>query len=84
MATTHTHHAVPTKSGEIHEARYNENIAAGGISYYTPAQAPPAGAAINPETAPKVFQPLRIRGMTMQNRVMVSCPSLTAHLTETL
>lgn len=41
------------------------------VSYYTPAQIPPAGAALEPETAPKLFQPVTFRGMTLQNRIMV-------------
>ncbi|KAJ5621494.1 hypothetical protein N7528_006277 [Penicillium herquei] len=54
---------VPTKPAE-------------GISYYTPAQDPPAGTARNPQTSgkaiPKLFQPLTIRGMTFQNRLGVA------------
>lgn len=48
-----------------------------GISYFTPAQEPPAGTAANPQTngqpIPKLFQPLTIRGVTFQNRIGVSC-----------
>ncbi|OGM40495.1 NADH-dependent flavin oxidoreductase [Aspergillus bombycis] len=51
---------VPTKPAE-------------GISYFTPAQAPPAGTARNPQTSgrpiPKLFQPLTVRGLTFQNRL---------------
>lgn len=47
-----------------------------GISYFTPAQSPPAGTARNPQTSgkpiPKIFQPLTIRGQTFQNRLGVS------------
>ena len=47
-----------------------------GISYFTPAQSPPAGTARNPQTngkpIPKLFQPLTIRGQTFQNRLGVS------------
>ncbi|KAJ6014748.1 hypothetical protein N7540_009339 [Penicillium herquei] len=54
---------VPTKPAE-------------GISYFTPAQEPPAGTARNPQTSgksiPKLFQPLTIRGMTFQNRLGVA------------
>lgn len=46
-----------------------------GISYFTPAQNPPAGTARNPQTSgkpiPKLFQPLTIRGQTFQNRLGV-------------
>jgi hypothetical protein len=49
--------------------------AAEGISYFTPAQSPPAGTARSPQTSgkaiPKLFQPLTIRGQTFQNRLGV-------------
>lgn len=51
------------------------NVAAGGISYYTPAQNPPSGTAIqnNPvDSIPKLFQPLTIRGLTFQNRLFLA------------
>ncbi|PYH90483.1 NADH-dependent flavin oxidoreductase [Aspergillus ellipticus CBS 707.79] len=44
-----------------------------GVSFYTPAQFPPAGTARNPQTSgrpiPKLFQPLTIRRQTFQNRL---------------
>lgn len=44
-----------------------------GLSYFTPAQNPPAGTAQDPQTSgkpvPKLFQPLTIRGVTFQNRL---------------
>lgn len=47
-----------------------------GISYFTPAQNPPAGTARDPQTdgkpIPKLFQPLTIRGQTFKNRLGVS------------
>ncbi|KAL4773309.1 FMN-linked oxidoreductase [Aspergillus nidulans var. acristatus] len=50
--------------------------AAEGISYFTPAQSPPAGTARNPQTSgkpiPKLFQPLTIRGQKFQNRLGVA------------
>lgn len=53
------------------------NPAAFGISYYTPAQIPAAGTAINPQpkgnSIPLLFQPLKIRGVEFQNRIFVSC-----------
>lgn len=53
---------------------YNE--AAEGVPFYTPAQKPPAGTAVKPQPdnkpIPKLFTPLKIRGMEMQNRIMVS------------
>ncbi|KAL4886792.1 NADH-dependent flavin oxidoreductase [Aspergillus karnatakaensis] len=49
------------------------NKPAPGISFFTPAQHPPAGAARNPQSSgkpiPKLFQPLTIRGLTFQNRL---------------
>ncbi|KAL8799603.1 MAG: hypothetical protein Q9182_005779 [Xanthomendoza sp. 2 TL-2023] len=57
----------------------NQNIineSAPGVSYYTPAQKPPAGTASDPQPdgshPPKLFQPLNIRGITLQNRIMLS------------
>lgn len=45
------------------------------IPYFTPLQDPPAGTAFDPQESgkpiPKLFQPLKLRGMTMQNRIMV-------------
>ena len=49
------------------------NPAAEGISYYTPAQVPVAGSALS-ENPPAVFTPIKIRGMTIQNRVVVRKP----------
>ncbi|XHG07128.1 hypothetical protein AWENTII_010287 [Aspergillus wentii] len=44
-----------------------------GVSFFTPAQSPPAGTARNPQTSgkaiPKLFQPLTVRGQTFQNRL---------------
>ena len=46
------------------------------VSYFTPAQTPPAGTAYDPQpdgsAIPKLFQPLKLRGLTLQNRIMVS------------
>ncbi|KAL4952899.1 NADH-dependent flavin oxidoreductase [Aspergillus filifer] len=46
---------------------------AAGVSFYTPAQQPPAGTARNPQSSgkpiPKLFQPLTIRGQTFHNRL---------------
>ena len=57
------------------------NPAAKGISYYTPAQIPAAGTAIDPQpeckSIPKLFQPLKIRGVEFQNRIFVSIPPHT-------
>lgn len=52
-----------------------ENEASSGISYFTPAQNPPSGTASDPQPdgkpPPKLFQPLKLRGLTMQNRITV-------------
>ncbi|KAI1109271.1 hypothetical protein F5Y14DRAFT_444795 [Nemania sp. NC0429] len=48
------------------------NVAAEGIPYFTPAQETPAGAFIGDGTAPKLFSPLKIRGVTFQNRVFLA------------
>lgn len=52
-----------------------DNKAAEGISYYTPAQLTPAGTAANPQSdgsaPPKLFQPLKLRGVTFHNRIGV-------------
>jgi len=46
------------------------------VSYFTPAQNPPAGTALDPQTSgktvPKLFTPLELRGVTLQNRIMLS------------
>ncbi|KAI6087098.1 FMN-linked oxidoreductase [Hypoxylon rubiginosum] len=48
------------------------NKGAPNAAFYTPVQDPPAGTALDPATAPTLFQPLSIRGMTLQNRFVVS------------
>ncbi|KAK8182616.1 NADH-dependent flavin oxidoreductase [Phyllosticta citribraziliensis] len=49
------------------------NRAAEGVPYFTPAQNPPSGTAWEPQSGgkpiPKLFQPLKIRGITLQNRI---------------
>ncbi|KAI1180604.1 NADPH dehydrogenase [Nemania sp. FL0916] len=49
-----------------------ENKAAPGVPFYTPAQEPAAASALQPATAPTLFQPLKIRNMTLQNRIAVA------------
>lgn len=50
-------------------------VAALGVSFFTPAQDPPAGTAVVPQSdgknIPSVFQPITIRGVTFQNRIFV-------------
>ncbi|KAF2009549.1 FMN-linked oxidoreductase [Aaosphaeria arxii CBS 175.79] len=52
------------------------NEAAPGISYFTPAQQIPAGTALSnkdgSEKIPKIFNPLKLRGLNLQNRIAVS------------
>ncbi|THW00103.1 NADH:flavin oxidoreductase/NADH oxidase [Aureobasidium pullulans] len=51
------------------------NRAAPGAPYFTPLQSPPAGAAFVREdgkTVPKLFQPLKLRGLTLPNRIFLS------------
>ncbi|KAI1193532.1 hypothetical protein F5X97DRAFT_34535 [Nemania serpens] len=48
------------------------NVAAKGVPYFTPAQEPPAGAFIGEDTSPKLFTPLKIRGVTLQNRLLLA------------
>ncbi|KAI4870433.1 NADPH dehydrogenase [Hypoxylon rubiginosum] len=48
------------------------NKGAPNVPFYTPVQDPPAGTALDPATAPTLFQPLKIRGMQLQNRFAVS------------
>ncbi|KAL7905147.1 hypothetical protein GGI35DRAFT_489352 [Trichoderma velutinum] len=48
-----------------------DNIAAAGISYYTPAQYPPAGTSVD-DGITKLFTPLTIRGVTFQNRLFLA------------
>ncbi|KAG6908055.1 hypothetical protein DXG01_006361 [Tephrocybe rancida] len=54
----------------------NLNVPAPNIAYFTPAQTPPAGTAVIPQSSgkavPKLFQPLKIRGLELQNRIMLS------------
>ncbi|KAF2472425.1 FMN-linked oxidoreductase [Lindgomyces ingoldianus] len=69
----HSHHALPK---EVEGEPHNVNKAAPGISYFTPAQDPPAGTAIRMKDGsskiPKLFTPLKLRGLTLQNRIMLS------------
>ncbi|KAE8366452.1 hypothetical protein BDV27DRAFT_92226 [Aspergillus caelatus] len=47
-----------------------DNIAAEGVSYYTPAQDPPAGTQL--EGSVKLFSPITIRGVTFPNRLFLA------------
>ncbi|KIV80126.1 hypothetical protein PV11_07647 [Exophiala sideris] len=52
------------------------NKPAEGVSYFTPAQVPPAGTAKQPQPeghpVPKIFQPLTVRDVTFPNRIWLS------------
>jgi 2,4-dienoyl-CoA reductase-like NADH-dependent reductase (Old Yellow Enzyme family) len=69
----HSHHALPkepvTDPGFV-------NKAAPGISYFTPLQSPPAGTALGmldgSSKIPKLFTPLKLRGVEIQNRIALS------------
>ncbi|KAF2494778.1 FMN-linked oxidoreductase [Lophium mytilinum] len=67
------HHGV---TAAVEEENHITNRAAAGVSYFTPAQLPPAGTALHMkdegEKIPKLFTPLKIRGLTLHNRVMLS------------
>lgn len=67
------HHDVAGASTKDHDDIPNKGTP--GISYYTPKQDPVAGYAAYPQSdgshPPKLFQPLKIRGLTLQNRIMV-------------
>jgi hypothetical protein len=67
-----SHHAI---EADIKEEPHNVNKAAPGIPYFTPAQDPPAGTALVTEetkSVPKLFKPLKLRGLTLNNRITVS------------
>ncbi|KAI1385983.1 NADPH dehydrogenase [Hypoxylon trugodes] len=52
------------------------NTPAKGVPFFTPEQNPPSGTALDPQPygspIPKLFTPLKIRGLTLQNRIMLS------------
>ncbi|KAI2606791.1 FMN-linked oxidoreductase [Hypoxylon sp. NC1633] len=86
MATTekngHIHHSVSLSTEQapglpgLAQLRSIPNEAARGVPFYTPAQQPPAGTALDPQpngsTIPKLFSPLKIRGATFQNRIALA------------
>ncbi|KAI7301499.1 NADH:flavin oxidoreductase/NADH oxidase, partial [Hortaea werneckii] len=60
---------------QTQEELHNVNRAAPGISFFTPAQEPSAGTALVEEgqkSVPKLFNPLKLRGLTLPNRIMLS------------
>ena len=78
----HCHHNVAVSEQLDYTGPNIVNEPAEGISYFTPAQVPPAGTALDPQPngapIPKLFQPLKLRGVTLQNRIMVRFSS-TGH-----
>lgn len=66
---------VPTSENGIHEST-PVNKAADNLAYFTPAQIPAPGTALSEQPSgkpiPKLFTPIKIRGLTMQNRIWVS------------
>jgi 2,4-dienoyl-CoA reductase-like NADH-dependent reductase (Old Yellow Enzyme family) len=52
------------------------NVGAKGVPFFTPEQDPAPGRAVDPQPdgkpIPKLFSPLRIRGLELPNRIMVS------------
>jgi hypothetical protein len=70
-----SHHCIVDCEEPVGRHKDIPNQGAKGISYYTPAQIPSAGTASDPQPdgfrPPKLFQPLKIRLLTMQNRIMV-------------
>ncbi|KAI0484797.1 NADPH dehydrogenase [Xylariaceae sp. FL0804] len=49
-----------------------KNVGSSTSTFWTPAQDPPVGTALKPESAPTLFRPLTIRGVTLQNRLAVA------------
>ena len=70
------HHNIQEAKFQSFSGQNIENEATPGISYYTPLQRPPAGTASDPQPngspIPKLFKPLKLRGLTLQNRIMLS------------
>lgn len=68
------HHNIHQK---LQEEPHNVNKPAFNTPYFTPAQDPPAGTALvsgdkKAEDVPKLFRPLKLRGLQLQNRIMLS------------
>lgn len=65
---------VPPEQSPSKPSLYNK--AADGVPFFTPAQDPPSGTAVDPQpdgaVIPKLFTPLKIRGVAFQNRIFLS------------
>ncbi|KAL8639432.1 MAG: hypothetical protein Q9228_003538 [Teloschistes exilis] len=68
------HHNVVEAKQQDFTGQNLVNEAAKGVPYYTPVQNPPSGTASDPQPdgshPPKLFRPLKLRGVTFQNRIM--------------
>ncbi|ROT36454.1 FMN-linked oxidoreductase [Sodiomyces alkalinus F11] len=79
---SHPHHGIPVSRPETPALAKEEkckhpipNVAAQNVPFFTPAQDPPAGSAIQAADGtpiPRLFTPIQIRGVTLQNRIWVS------------
>ncbi|KAK4085821.1 hypothetical protein Purlil1_9778 [Purpureocillium lilacinum] len=80
---SHPHHGIPVSRAETPALEKSAkcaapipNVAAKGVPFFTPEQDPVAGTALVPQpsgkTVPKLFTPLKIRGVTLPNRIWVS------------
>lgn len=79
---SHPHHgievsrpATPTQDKEKKCEKPIFNEAAEGVPFFTPAQEPAPGTAIRPadgKPVPKLFTPLKIRGLVMPSRIWIS------------
>lgn len=61
---------------DIKEEPRLANRASPAVPYFTPLQDPPAGTALvakgKNDHVPKLFRPLKLRGLTLHNRIMLS------------
>ena len=53
-----------------------QNPPAPSVPYFTPAQYPASGTAVDTENAPLLFKPIKIRGVEFHNRIWVSSPPI--------
>lgn len=78
-----SHHGIPEANEQDLSHTDNQenvpNVAAKGISYYTPAQQPPSGTATDPQPdgkpIPKLFKPLKLRVRTPRSNLLGECTS---------
>ncbi|EME89616.1 uncharacterized protein MYCFIDRAFT_70650 [Pseudocercospora fijiensis CIRAD86] len=68
-----SHHNISEKPAFTPD--HHKNLASPAVPYFTPLQDPPAGTALlvdGQKDVPKLFRPLKLRGLTLQNRIMLS------------